>query len=167
MTWKNLCRLPRSAGQIDLSSLLQDVVAAEEAKRIYDTLRDRPNDLLGTVFQLVIKENEWSDEYNLFQKLDSISVAVITGGHAFDVPGFHAIFRDMPQVDSYIQYEENWAADIGQVRDAYDVLLFYNMPRGEPEEKIRTVLEGLGGNGQGIFLLHHAILAYGQWPLLV
>ena len=97
-------------------------------------------------------------------KTDNISVAVITGGHAFDVPGFHAIFRDMPQVDSYIQYEENWAADVGQVRDAYDVLLFYNMPRGEPEAKIRTVLEGLGENGQGIVLLHHAILAYGQWP---
>ena len=95
---------------------------------------------------------------------DKIKVAVITGGHSFDVPGFHAVFRDLPHVDSYIQYEENWAADIGQVRDAYDVLLFYNMPRGEPEEKIRTVLEGLGENGQGIFLLHHAILAYGQWP---
>ncbi len=97
-------------------------------------------------------------------KTDSISVAVITGGHNFDVPGFQAIFRDMPQVDSYIQYEENWAADVGQVRDAYDVLLFYNMPRGEPEAKIRTVLEGLGENGQGIFLLHHSILAYDQWP---
>ena len=46
---ENLCRL-HGRRQIDLSSLLQDVVAAEEAKRIYDTLRDRPNDLLGTVF---------------------------------------------------------------------------------------------------------------------
>ncbi len=46
---ENLARL-HSRGQIDLASLLQDVVPAEEAKRIYDTLRDRPNDLLGTVF---------------------------------------------------------------------------------------------------------------------
>ncbi len=46
---ENLCRL-HGRGQIDLTSLLQDVVPAEEAKRIYDTLRDRPNDLLGTVF---------------------------------------------------------------------------------------------------------------------
>ena len=68
-------------------------------------------------------------------KTDSISVAVITGGHAFDVPGFHAIFRDIPQVDSYIQQEENWAADIGNVRDTYDVLLFYNMPRNQPERE--------------------------------
>ena len=46
---ENLCRL-HGRGQIDLSSLLQDVAAAEDAKRIYDTLRDRPNALLGTVF---------------------------------------------------------------------------------------------------------------------
>lgn len=95
---------------------------------------------------------------------DSIKVAVITGGHYFDVPGFHAVFRDMPQVDSYIQLEDNWAADIGQVLDSYDVLLFYNMPRGAPEDKNRSVLENLGASGQGIFLLHHAILAYDQWP---
>lgn len=95
---------------------------------------------------------------------DSIKVAVITGGHFFDVPGFHAIFRDMPQVDSYIQLEANWAVDIGQALDTYDVFLFYNMPRGLPEERTRPVLEKLGESGQGIFLLHHAILAYEQWP---
>ncbi|MDE0430756.1 MAG: zinc-binding alcohol dehydrogenase [Caldilineaceae bacterium] len=37
-------------GLVKLSLLLQDVVPAEDAKRIYDTLRDRPNELLGTVF---------------------------------------------------------------------------------------------------------------------
>lgn len=95
----------------------------------------------------------------------SVKVAVITGGHFFDVPGFHAIFRDMPQVDSYIQLEANWAADIGKALDSYDVFLFYNMPRGLPEERTRPVLEKLGESGQGIFLLHHAILAYEQWPL--
>ena len=94
----------------------------------------------------------------------SVKAAVITGGHFFDVPGFHAIFRDMPQVDSYIQLEANWAADIGQALDSYDVFLFYNMPRGLPEERTRPVLEKLGESGQGIFLLHHAILAYEQWP---
>ena len=95
---------------------------------------------------------------------EKITVAVITGGHFFDVPGFHAVFRDMPGIDSYIQLEANWAADIGNVQDTYDVFLFYNMPRGLPEERTRPVLEKLGESGQGIFLLHHAILAYDQWP---
>jgi hypothetical protein len=101
-----------------------------------------------------------------FADNDKITVAVITGGHAFDVRGFHAVFRDMPQVDSYIQHQDNWVADVAQAREDYDVLLFYNMPRGAPEaeSKNRAVLEQLGANGQGIFLLHHAILAYGEWP---
>ncbi len=46
----NLCRLV-GRGLIRLGPLIQDVVAAEDAKRIYDTLRDRPNALLGTVFR--------------------------------------------------------------------------------------------------------------------
>jgi prephenate dehydratase len=45
----NLCRLV-SRGMINLTPLLQDVAAAEDARRIYDTLRDQPNELLGTVF---------------------------------------------------------------------------------------------------------------------
>lgn len=45
----NLCRLV-SRGMIKLAPLLQDMVAAEDARRIYDTLRDQPNELLGTVF---------------------------------------------------------------------------------------------------------------------
>lgn len=98
------------------------------------------------------------------QDTDSIKAAVITGGHFFDVPGFHGVFRDMSGVDSYIQLEANWAADVGNVLDSYDVFLFYNMPRGLPEERTRPVLEKLGERGQGIFLLHHAILAYEQWP---
>ncbi len=101
-----------------------------------------------------------------FSDSEKITAAVITGGHDFDVPGFHAIFRAMSEVDSYIQHLDNWVADVGQAREEYDVLVFYNMPRGAPAEdsKTRAVLERLGGNGQGIFLLHHAILAYGAWP---
>lgn len=46
----NFCRLV-SRGSVQLAPLLQDVVPAEDAKRIYDTLRDQPNTLLGTVFR--------------------------------------------------------------------------------------------------------------------
>ena len=98
-----------------------------------------------------------------FADNDNITVAVITGGHAFDVPGFQAIFRDMPGVDSYIQHQDNWVEDVAEVREQYDVLLFYNMPRGEPETRAKAIFEQLGESGQGIFLLHHAILAYLPW----
>jgi threonine dehydrogenase-like Zn-dependent dehydrogenase len=39
-----------AAGRLKIRPLIQDVVPISEAPRIYETLRDRPNDLLGTVF---------------------------------------------------------------------------------------------------------------------
>lgn len=45
----NVCRLV-ARGRVKIGPLLQDVVPAGEAKRIYDTLRDEPHRLLGTVF---------------------------------------------------------------------------------------------------------------------
>ena len=45
----NLCRLIRR-GLVDIAPLLQDIVPVTEARRVYDTLRDAPHELLGTVF---------------------------------------------------------------------------------------------------------------------
>ncbi len=46
---ENLCRLV-DRGLVKIAPLIRDVVPVSEAKRIYDTLRDNPNELLGTVF---------------------------------------------------------------------------------------------------------------------
>ena len=46
---QNLCRLV-DRGLVKIAPLIRDVVPVSEAKRIYDTLRDNPTDLLGTVF---------------------------------------------------------------------------------------------------------------------
>ena len=45
----NLCRLVQR-GMVRIGPLIRDVVSVNEAARIYDTLRDRPSELLGTVF---------------------------------------------------------------------------------------------------------------------
>jgi len=45
----HMCRLV-SKGMIRIAPLIQDVVPVAEAKGIYDTLRDEPQKLLGTVF---------------------------------------------------------------------------------------------------------------------
>ncbi len=45
----NLCRLVRR-GQVQFAPIIQDVVPVTEAARVYDTLRDEPAQLLGTVF---------------------------------------------------------------------------------------------------------------------
>ena len=105
--------------------------------------------------------------------MQSIRVAVVTGGHTFNVPGFHNLFRALPEADCYIQHMENYSNASPDTRAGYDVVLFYNMhmetPTGEESrwevKKIKTVLEQLGEARPGIFVLHHAILSFPDWPL--
>jgi type 1 glutamine amidotransferase len=92
-----------------------------------------------------------------------ITAAVITGGHYFDVPGFHRMMRNLDGIDAYIQDMENFVADVGKVTEAYDVIVFYNMHEGMPNPKAAKALEQIVSTGQGIFLLHHALLAYRDW----
>jgi hypothetical protein len=54
----------------------------------------------------------------------------------------------------------------------YEVLLFYNMHKRTPAEEdgkfeaaMKEMLEGLGDGEQGIFLLHHALVAFPDWSL--
>ena len=98
--------------------------------------------------------------------MSKIKTAVITGQHAFDVPGFHGLFRSIPEIDFYLQDLENFAADAGKVREQYDALAFYNFHRVTPDEgRVREAIEGLGEDGTGILVLHHAILAFPEWQL--
>lgn len=100
-------------------------------------------------------------------------VAVVTGGHVYDVQNFHRLFRGVSEADVYIQHMDDFASSPEATRNAYDVLLFYIMLMEGPKDdglpwysgKPKTALESLGRAGQGIFVLHHAILAYPQWPV--
>jgi hypothetical protein len=101
----------------------------------------------------------------------SLSCAVITGAHSFDVPGFHALFRALPGVDATIQHLDDFAASPEAVRDGYDCVIFYFMPLDGPTDdlpwhqgKPRSALERLVQTGQGIVILHHGLLAYRSWP---
>jgi uncharacterized protein len=105
--------------------------------------------------------------------MQTLKVAVITGGHSYDVPNFHRLFRAIGDgLDVYIQNMDDFASSPVEVRDAYDVALFYIMlmdgPRDEGlgwyQGKPKSVLEHLGTTSQGIVVLHHALLAYPQWP---
>lgn len=99
-----------------------------------------------------------------------ISLAVVTGGHAFDVPGLQMLFRAMPGVDCYPQSLEDWAADWGNMRQRYDVMLFYNYHQDIAALdgarwgcQVRSAVEGLGQTGQGIVILHHGLVAFQGW----
>jgi uncharacterized protein len=99
-------------------------------------------------------------------------VAVITGGHSYDVPNFHRFFRTLPPtLDVYIQNMDDFASSPQETRDEYDVVLFYIMLMDGPADeglpwyngKPKTALEHLGATPQGIVVLHHALLAYPKW----
>lgn len=103
---------------------------------------------------------------------DSILTAVITGGHDYDVIGFQNMFRQIPGVNAYLQSLEDFAADTGYSRQRYDVLLFYNMhlatPGTEPGRlgpQVKEAMDTLGRSEQGIFVLHHALVAFPDWEL--
>lgn len=103
--------------------------------------------------------------------MTNIPIAVITGGHAYDVISFHQLFRHMPGVDAYVQHLDDFSGEPAERRDAYAVLVFYTMFT-DPSQDVaprqaarhRAALERLGQAGQGIVILHHALLAYPDWP---
>ena len=101
----------------------------------------------------------------------AVPIAVITGAHPFDVPNFYRLFRELEGADAYVQHMENFASSRPPVRDAYDAVVFYGMPKPTPsdegspwfEGRPKAAIERLPEGGQGIVVLHHAILAYPDW----
>ena len=95
-----------------------------------------------------------------------LTVAVITGGHPYDVPNLHRLFRSFHSLDCYIQHMADFIASPKSVRDVYDVVVFYNfnlVPVPEGDEK--AAIEHLGNSQQGIVVWHHALWSYPNWPL--
>jgi type 1 glutamine amidotransferase len=104
---------------------------------------------------------------------ETIDVAVITGGKAHDVINFHKLFHSLQGINSYIQHIDDFASTPENVRDLYDVVLFFFMMQEGPTDEglpgycgqPKTAIEHLGETGQGIVVLHHALLAYPAWPV--
>jgi|SaaInl4_150m_RNA_FD_contig_41_124829_length_934_multi_1_in_0_out_0_2 uncharacterized protein len=101
-----------------------------------------------------------------------LKVAVVIGGHSFEVPGFKVFWDALDGVDAYIQTLEDWSDDIAGVQKQYDCVVFYNMhtftPTGEeswPMTKAKESLEALGETEQGIVIWHHSLVAFRKWPL--
>lgn len=105
--------------------------------------------------------------------MSQIKTAVITGGHSFEVVAFHELFRSLSNLDAYIQHLDDFSSSPEEVRDSYDALVFYFFPRENPSDENqpwwrgpqKSAMEHLGQTGQGLVVLHHALLAYPDWPV--
>jgi len=101
-----------------------------------------------------------------------IHAAVITGGHSFELLPFHRFFRSLSGVDAVIQHMDDFASASEVERDSYDVVVFFSMLLPTPVDeglpwyqgKPLGALQRLTQTGQGVVLVHHALLAYREWP---
>jgi type 1 glutamine amidotransferase len=102
-----------------------------------------------------------------------LRLAVVTGGHAYDVPNFQRLFQRLAGMDAYVQSMDDFASSSQETRDAYDGIVFYHMLKGTPLDtgqpwysgKPLQALERLQETGQGLVVMHHALLAYEDWPV--
>jgi len=98
-------------------------------------------------------------------------VAVVTGNHNFDVPGFQRMLDSIPESVCYLQDLDNFVADLGQFNDRYRTVVFYNFHQLTPVASDRLgastidAIDRLAENGQGLLILHHAILAFPKWEV--
>ena len=103
--------------------------------------------------------------------MQDLKIAVITGGHPFDLPAFHKLFREMEGVDAYIQHIDDFGSSSDEIRDTYDVVVFYTMQIEVPlvedtwfKRDPRPAIERLFERGQGVIALHHSFFAFPEWP---
>lgn len=109
----------------------------------------------------------------MMQDCDPARVAVVTGGHSYDVMNFRRLFRDLADIDAYVQHLDDFCSSPEDVRDGYDAVIFYTFMQEIPMDEGRAWYEGtpraamehLGATDQGIVVLHHALLAYREWSL--
>ncbi|HHX44495.1 MAG TPA: ThuA domain-containing protein [Chloroflexi bacterium] len=99
-----------------------------------------------------------------------VLAAVVTGNHPYDVVSFQRMLRALEGIDPFVQHIDDLVADAGHVRVLYDVVAFYHFEQETPGttddargQETRTALEEFADTGQGIVLLHHALLAYPGW----
>lgn len=93
-----------------------------------------------------------------------IRVAVVTGGHGFEKEPFLKFFKGVEGID--FTHVETKAGEIFDKADdfPYDVILLYNFNQKLTDARKANFLKLLD-KGVGLFVLHHAIAAFVDWPV--
>jgi type 1 glutamine amidotransferase len=92
---------------------------------------------------------------------EKIRIAVVTGEHGFREREFDAAFASMRDVD--VTREELAEFICDPSRTEYAAVVFYNFHQPKPDPTTADAILDLTRKGQGIVVLHHAILAFLEW----
>ncbi len=90
-----------------------------------------------------------------------MQIAVVTGEHGFREKDFDKVFKSMEDIE-FVREDLDVFVDNPNQKE-YDTVVFYNFHRPYPTDKQAETILGLTERGQGIVILHHAILAFPEW----
>ncbi|MDR2069274.1 MAG: ThuA domain-containing protein [Spirochaetaceae bacterium] len=98
---------------------------------------------------------------------DRMRVAVLVENHPYDVVGFQTMLDSFTDCETFVQPLDLFIQD-GENKQTYSVVLWYNMHWDPPAKNsiLHTYMEQeLGKTGQGVVLLHHALLCFQDWDI--
>lgn len=90
-----------------------------------------------------------------------MKIAIVTGEHGFREKDFDAVFRSMEDIEFIREDLDIFVEDPDQKE--YETVVFYNFHRPYPTDEQAEAILGLTERGQGMVILHHAILAFPAW----
>ena len=90
-----------------------------------------------------------------------MKIAIVTGEHGFQQKQFDAVFESMEGIQFVREDLDDFINDPNQ--QDYDTVVFYNFHRPYPTDPQARAILGLTERGQGMVILHHAILAFPEW----
>lgn len=94
-----------------------------------------------------------------------IKVLVVTGGHGFDKEPFFKMFSENTDITFTAAAHAKTNATAYEREDflTYDVVVLYDMMRRITDRQ-KAQLTALTEKGVGLVVLHHALVAYADWP---
>lgn len=94
---------------------------------------------------------------------EKMNIAVVTGEHGFEEEKFNAVFESMDGIEFVREDLLRFVEDPD--RNRYESVVFYNFHQQNPDSETAEAILSLTDNGQGLVILHHAILAFPKWKV--
>lgn len=92
---------------------------------------------------------------------EKMKIAVLTGEHGFEENKFDEVFESMDGIEFVREELSKFVEDPDS--NQYDSVVFYNFHQQNPDAKTAEAILSLADRGQGLVILHHAILAFPNW----